>query len=398
MSYPQLNFLVTRSNEGGYVPTYGHIATSCDIYRTVALHTVENRPEAWCFTDTASAGALGRLIDGPILGKVDIENAESAIRAVLLHDFVDVLVPCTKTIHENGYIGYTRFDQHQRNDAAFAGMNVAPCRDLLAAFEMVRVKNGEIIESTYRESRLVGSAIESNEENYQKLISVCADFANAFPMQLGAAAYFAMKDFNAKIAGGSAGFIDSLYARIYKPWIEVVQSEPTLFLDVKLPPFVSIVLSRAPNRGRIPETLSELREELGEARQDLVRLNAMLDGTASQADIHSQVRRVNESFDAIVPEALLTDVERRWRRIASVFSFVRPVRQIYSVAVDPLSADPEKLAQVFQSTTNAVLKNERIVSRSVSAAKFAELLRVESVRGMLTSHFDEGELRRLQQG
>lgn len=397
MTHPLLRYIQSRPDEGGYIPTFGHIATALDVYRTVAIADVENRPEAWCFTDTASAGALGRLIDGPILGRSDIEQAESALRSILLHDFVDVIVPCAKAIGDKGFVGYLRFDKHQRKEAAFIGMNVVPCRDLLFTVELVGTKDGKIVSSTNVGSGLVGCSVDDQVDNYRKLVSSCSDVANAFPMQVGAASYFSLVQLNNKTMGGPASFIDSLYKRIYRPWTEVAQAEPSLFLDVKLPPFVSIVLSRATNREHIPDVLSALRDELSDVRKDLVRLNNMLDGSTTQAEIHALVRRVNESFDAIVPEALMTDTERRWRRLVSVFSLFKAARQIYSVAVDPLSADPDRFADCFQSTRAAVLKSQRIVSRSVSAEKFADLLRVDSVRDMITSHFRADELQRLRQ-
>ncbi|WP_227664630.1 hypothetical protein, partial [Marinobacter litoralis] len=112
----------------------------------------------------------------------------------------------------------------------------------------------------------------------------------------------------------------------------------------------------------------------------------------SQADIIAQTQRVNESFDAIVPESLLTPPKVRWRRIVSVFNFVRPVRQLYSIAADPLSADPDKFFELVQSAKNVVAKDSRIVSRSIPAAKMAELLKVGNIRESITTHFSEQEV------
>ncbi|PTB89107.1 hypothetical protein C9927_02550, partial [Pseudidiomarina aestuarii] len=82
----------------------------------------------------------------------------------------------------------------------------------------------------------------------------------------------------------------------------------------------------------------------------------------------------------------------RWRRIVSVFNFVRPVRQLYSIAADPLSADPDKFFELVQSARNVVAKDSRIVSRSIPAAKMAELLKVGNIRESITTHFSEQEV------
>jgi hypothetical protein len=84
---PQTNFIVTSPEEtrglgrgpSSYIPTFGHIASAFDIYRTVAIAEVNNTPESWAFTDLDSVAALGRIVDGPITSGQDIAKAESAI-------------------------------------------------------------------------------------------------------------------------------------------------------------------------------------------------------------------------------------------------------------------------------------------------------------------------------
>ena len=398
MSRHSISYYATRPDESGgpngmraYIPTFGHIATAIDSYRAVAIAEVKNRPESWCFTDTDAASALGRIVDGPITSRSDIEKGEAALRAILLHEVVDIVVPAVKAVHGNGFVG-SRFDEGIRNEAAFAAFNVAPCSDYLLATELVEVRNGEIITSTNPSSTLIGKALEDRANNYAQLLSSAAVIVNAMPMQVDAAAHYCVDEFSAQLKQGPAGFINELYQRIERPWSTVAQLEPSLFINVKLPPLIAIVLARAGHRKDIPEVLKELRDELAPIRKDLTRMNCLLDSTISQADLNAQVRRINESFDAIVPEALLTDAERRWRTITSVFKFVRPIRQLYSLAVDPMAADPDKLMEMFQNTRNAVLNNARIVSRSVTAAKFSELLRVDSARGIVTTHFSQNEV------
>lgn len=88
--HPNIKYLVTRPDESAsrsgvstYIPTLGHPASSIDIYRTVGIHSIENKPRSWCFTDLEAAAALGRVVDGPIKSGSDIDDAESALRAIL---------------------------------------------------------------------------------------------------------------------------------------------------------------------------------------------------------------------------------------------------------------------------------------------------------------------------
>ncbi|MGB5235877.1 MAG: hypothetical protein WBN85_11985 [Candidatus Macondimonas sp.] len=404
MQHPTLNLQVTRQDESvprgfgrTYIPTLGHPASTFDAYRTERIDSVFNKPESWCLTDTDAAAALGRIIDGPISSHTDIERAESALRAVLLHEYVEILVPCAKGEQANGYVSYIRLDQKQRNEAAFSAFQIAPCRDLLIATEYVSISNGEVTGSSNQASQLLGKPLELLSEHYRAILQNASELASAYPLEIGASTYYTGAELASPMKSGAAGFIDELYRRIYRPWVEIAQATPPLHIGAKLPPLIAIVLSRAASRERIPEVLRELREELSKVRADLNRMNALLDSTMSQADIQAHVRRVNESFDAIVPEALLTRTERRWRRLASVFRLIRPVHQLYSIAVDPLAVDHEKLKELFKDMHSAVAANSRIVSRSVSASAFSELLRVNSVRKTVLTHFTDAEVRLLSE-
>nr|WP_321464273.1 hypothetical protein [uncultured Desulfobulbus sp.] len=399
---PQTNFIVTRPEEtrglgGGpssYIPTLGHIASTFDIYRTVGIAEVINAPESWAFTDLDSVAALGRIVDGPITSGEDIARAESAIRSALLYEFSEVAVPCVKADHGNGIIGYLRFDNEFRNKASFEAFSCVPCRDHLLAVEFVNLKDGEIIQSSFSESDLIGTTISDSVKNLNYVTNRTSEVAATLPMQFGAATHYTGPIYSAVTDRSPSGFIDELYRRVYRPWMDVAQAGPHLRLELKLPPLLAIVLHRSNSRSDVPTVLKELREEMAPIRADLVRLNRMIDSCHEQSEIYAQTQRISESFDAVVAESLLTPAELRYRRIISIFNLIKPVRQIYSIAADPLAADSEKFLEAFRSSQEVIKKNSRIVSRSVAASKVSELLRVSSIRDMVTSHFtgDEQEL------
>lgn len=396
---PQTSFIVTRPDEtrglgngpSSCIPTFGHIASAYDIYRTVDICEVNNVPKSWAFTDLDSVAALGRIVDGPITSGEDIARTESALRAALLYEFSEVLVPCVKADYGNGFIGYLRFDEEFRNNASFEAFSCVPCRDHLLAVEYVHLQDGEIVSSSFNESRLLGKGASDSIHNLNYVTNQTSEIAAALPMQLGAATHYTGPVYSAITDRSPSDFIDQLYRRIYRPWMEVAQAGPQLRVELKLPPLLAIVLNRANFRSDVPTVLKELREELAPIREDLARLNQMIDSCLMQSEIHAQAQKISESFDAIVAESLLTPMELRHRRFISVFNLVKPVRQICSIAADPLSADHEKFIEAFQSTRETIKKNNRIVSRSVAASKFSELLRTGSVRDMVTSHFTSEE-------
>ena len=400
MKYPYITLagypdIIGKRDDFPHIPTWGHIASAFDLYRTVAIHSVKNKPNSWCFTDTETAGALGRIIDGPIKSFKDIEKAESALRAILLHDYIEILIPCVKTANGE-FTSYLRFDKEERNQAAIAAFNAAPCRDFLLATKCVNISKGQIVGSSNAKSPIVGLPTEGEAKIFKEISAQISETASTLPLSVEASTYYNNKNFISPLASGDACFIDSLYRRIYKPWMEIAQSGPSLFIETKLPPFLAIVLSRANNRTDLPDVITALREELEPIRCDLNRMNALLDGTMSQADLQKQVQNINESFDAIVAESLLTASERRSRRILSVFNSVKPVRQLYSITAYPLTFDLNKFKETFNSISEAVRKNSRIISRCNTATKFAELLRTDSVRETILTHFTEFEVNLLK--
>ncbi|MGR6751002.1 hypothetical protein [Aeromonas veronii] len=403
--HPNILYYVTRQDESisktgvsTYVPTLGHPASAIDIYRTVAIHSIENKPASWCFTDLEAASALGRIIDGPIISGSDIEFAESALRSLLLHEYTEILVPCVKVSYPDGHTQYLRLDNKIRNEASFTAFQVSNTFDRLLATEWVTVSNGKFVESSNTRSTLINTDIDLFSKQYPSMLKTIGELAHAFPNQLGAATCFTNQQLLDSMHGSAAGFIDEMYNRVRRPWFDFAQSVPSLYLDLKLPPLLAIVLSRAPWREKIPEVLNDLREELNQLRSELNRLNKMIDTCMPQAEIISQTQKVNESFDAIVPESLLTTAELRLRRVVSIFNFIRPIQQLYSIAADPLSAEPDKFFELVQSAKNVVAKDSIIVSRSIPAAKMAELLKVGNIRESILTHFTEQEVKLIARG
>lgn len=401
--HPKIRFYAPHDDESviqglgtPYIPTYGLIASNFDAYRAVGIHSVESKPESWSYIDTDAMGALGRFIDGHIVSKDDFTKVEHLLRALLLTDHVEVLVPCLKASHSGGMYGYLRLDKNERNSASFETMQAFNCKDVLFATEFVSVHNGVIEHSSSENSVVVGHTLENINSCYRQLLRETSDAALGFTVGVGASSCFGSPELSASTNYGFKGFAESMYARIEKPWLEIVQDVPSLDISLKIPPLISILLSRTNSRAEIPSMLIDLKDEFTVVRKELNRLNQKLDDTQPQAELRDLTKKVNESFDAIVAESMLTLPQRRYRKIASVFNFIKPVRQLYSLAVDPLSANIGELRALYQSTSEAVSKDSRIVSRNIAAEKVSELLRGESIRQSLTTHLSNRELELLR--
>lgn len=384
------------SEGNAYIPTIGNIATAHDAYRIAGVAEIRHAPKTWSFTDIESVAALGRIIDGPISTGYDIIKAESALRSILLYEFTDIIIPCAKidSLSPNGrrHLSYTRFDQSIRNQASFEAFRCTQCRDYLLTTEVIKVNNDLITESSFSGSKLINEPITSHRKHLNYLSRRAAEISTALPTQLGAFTHYSSPIFTAVSDVCHEGFINEIYQRIYHTWMNTAQLTPQLHVNLKLPPLLAIVLHRAMKRENIPEVLNTIREEMSPIRDDLYTMNLKIDSSEKQSEIYSFSKKMTESFNAIVPEALLTPQEIRSRRIMSVFNFIKPVPQLYSIIADPLSVDKNKLEETFSSIKSAVKKDRRIVSRNVSSTKFSELLRIGSVRDTILAHFNKSEI------
>lgn len=401
--YPKIKFYAPHDDESimagkgvTYIPTLGLPASGHDAYRILGIHSIEDKPESWSYIDTDAMGALGRFVDGNIISKQDFNHMECLLRALLLTDHVEVIVPCLKAYDSNGFFRYLRLDNKERNAASFETMHNFNCKDVLFATEFVSIHNGLIEHSSSENSVVIGRPIEAIESCYRDLIRETSEVASAFTVNVGASNCFGSPELQHPTSHSFQSFAENLYSRIEKPWVNIVQDVPSLDIKLKIPPLISILLSRANKRTDIPSLLIELREEFSVVRKDLNRLNNFIDSTQPQSEIKETTKKVNESFDAIVAESMLTPSQIRYRSITSVFNIITPARQLYSIAVDPLNANLTQYKDLYQSTSEAVRKDSRIVSRNIAAKKISELLKVDSIRQSIITHLSKAELELLK--
>jgi len=361
-----------------YIPTEGVIASAFDAYRTFEIAYVEDKPDSWSMLDVDSIAALGRLIDGPIADKEDLIRAEQALRAMLFHESAQVLVPSLKVDH-GGLIGYQRLDKGLRNRASYEALNVLDSRDFLFATEYLEVDKKIVTFSSNPRSGLLNSSIERFENGYELVLKSSSEVSVTLPNRIGATTYFSNPELTKHLASYESGFIKNLYDSIERPWFEIAQANPPIDVDVKLPPLMSIVLSRASYRDEIIEVIKALREELSASRKELVRFNSLIDEGLSQRDYMAQVNKIQDSFNAVVAESLLTDAEVRKRKILGVWNLIKPVANAYVTSNFTLFNTLDEFMTVYNSVENRVKKSSRIVSRNVPASTMSEMLKVDNV-------------------
>src|SRR5688572_21767281 len=104
MMEDKTTYLVTRLDEmpgigqgaGSYIPTFGAATTAVDQYRTVAVHQTNLPEQGAAFTDVTAAAALAKIAEGGLSTQKELEAAETALQALLLHEKVHVLTHAPK--------------------------------------------------------------------------------------------------------------------------------------------------------------------------------------------------------------------------------------------------------------------------------------------------------------
>jgi hypothetical protein len=362
------------------------------LYRIAALHDTDVSAFNICFTDVPTCAALGRVIEGPIQDFADIEAAETALNAILFHTNVEILIPTIKLERhlQPGILlrTYARPDRGQRSEAAFKVFSVPAARDWLCASDYVAVDGGRVVFSQRQDNSLLGLSVEEAARHAKQSSVMATDVFPSLAFDLKVPGYFSDSSLINRYKAPQ-NFAHELYDRIKLPWDQYVSSVPGVELSIQLPPLLAVVLTRAKKRGDIPDVVRALHDELGPVRYELIEFDHMVRSSSEQVALENKTKRIQESFAAIVPESRL-DTGRN--TIARMWSLVRPLRQTYNIAINPISIDAEKLQELVESCQSAVMQDASLADRTTSARTFTKLVRTESMLSLLKRHFTTPEL------
>ena len=236
-----------------------------------------------------------------------------------------------------------------------------------------------VTSSSNPRSGLINRSIESFGNGYELVLKSSSEVSITLPNRIGATTYFSNSELTKHFSNYESGFIKRLYDSIEKPWFEIAQASPLIEVDIKLPPLISIVLSRASYRDEIPNVIRSLREELTASRKELTRFNSLIGEDLNQRDYMAQVNRIQDSFNAIVAESQLTDAEIMKRKILGVWSLIRPVANVYVASNFTMFNTLDEFMTVYRSMEDRVKKSSHIVSRNVPASTMSEMLKVDNI-------------------
>ncbi len=395
------SYIVTRLDEtrgdgqgpSSYIPTFGAATKAIDQYRTVGIHETNLGSLSVALTDIPSVAAIAKIAEGGIVNYREIEAAEVALQALLLHDYVHVVIPAPKVEFDNGLITYVRLDEGMRTDFGFDLFNLADSYDWIIAPEYVRELDGQIIESTLPVSPLVGKTLTELRDQFQPTTywnTAISDAINATIQEHGVPLY--LSDEGLTKARRGDGFSKRFYHRMRISWKQAVGDLPPIICTFALPPLLAIVLDRLNNREDLKSVIADLREETKAARAELLHFNDLVTSSRSQPEIEAQIKRIDQSFDAIIPESRLSGAQRFQRQVGVIHRLVRPLVKFMAAFATNTGVPYDDIVRYAGGVEKLVLETSSVVDRTVTAKTFAGLVKTESIQSLVQHHFWPSEI------
>jgi len=372
------------------IPSIGAATKALDQYRILGIETTNLADLGVAFTDVRAVASLSKIAEGGIQSSGELEAAETALQAILLHDVVHVLTFAPKVDLGNGVITYLRRDHGLRTKFGFDLLGLAGSKDWIIAPEFLTAQDGTIVGSTLPGSRLLHRPVESLMSGEIPWNAAAVDAINVAIESHGIPAYLTEPEMVRSRRGD--GFAKRFYTRLREPWDKAVADVPPIVCSFSLPPLLAIVLDRLNNREDLRNTIAGLREELSPVRRELHLFDAIPIQSTSASEMESRVRHITQSFDAIFPESRLSVGQRRRRLILALQRIVRPLVSFSAGFFMSTGPSFEDTLQAVNGIESAVLQSNALVNRTVTAQTFTNIVNTEPVQNLVKFHFDGSEV------
>jgi len=394
-------YIVSRPEEtrgfgtgpSSYIPAFGAATTAIDQYRVLGIAESNLDSLSVAITDIASVTALTKIAEGGIADHRDLEAAETALQALLLHDSVHVITAAPKIEYESGMVSYLRQDQGKRSQLGFDLFSLASSRDWIIAPEYIQENQGMIIQSSLKGSILTGKSlaeIRDDDGRFEYRSDTITDSINATIQEHGVPLY--LSDENVINTRRGDGFSKRFYHRMRISWNKSVGDMPPLVCSFSLPPLLAIVLDRLNNREDLLSVVAELREQTRSARIELLQLNELITSSQAQAEIEAQLSAIDRSFDAIVPESRLSKAQRMRRRFSVVQKVTHPILKFMAAMAWSMGLSHADILRAANNIESLVFEGREIIDRTVTARTFAGLVNTESIQSLVKHHFSRVEI------
>ena len=381
----------TGSPASSDIPTLFAATKAFDQYRTVGICETNLNELNVAFTDVGAVSAICKIAEGGIADYREIEAAETALQALLLHEVVHVIIPAPKVEFDSGRITYVRLDAGLRTNFGFDLFGLAQSRDWLIAPEFARIEGDQFVSTSLADSPILGQRLLAlSERRVPYWNNAIVDAVNAAIQDHGIPAYLTDPALSRGRRG--YGFPKRFYHRMRISWDKAVGDMPPIVCTFTLPPLLAVVLDRLNNRADLRIVVAELREELKEVRAELLRLNNTLTLSTSQSEVEGMVRHIEESFSAIVPKSRLSDAQRMRRSLGIVHYLTRPILKFMAAFAKGTGVSMSDLTGFVYNDLEKVFESRAIVDRTITATTFSGLLRTEAIQSLVKHHLSTTEI------
>lgn len=283
---------------------------------------VAGRPVEWplglqhALIDRASLSALDRLVTGEVRSWEDLESAELAIRALVLHDRVDCVLPAVLVTHRSGMDGGLTTVNYAAPSEPVAVMDVV--RDLglhnrPVFAEWLSVRNGALLDAqsfwTGKEDILLStneSARQLAFAEYSLSGRMAAPYLATGAM-IGAPTYFGdvqMRSLEtAGVGNGALSGARRFFDHIDNAFAEEALKYSYVGLDLRLPLFIEILFGKARTRTELPATMLELRSDFAKARHKLWSLFESVQDERDSGRLTVSAERIRRAAESVIPAA-----------------------------------------------------------------------------------------------
>ena len=149
------------------------------------------------------------------------------------------------------------------------------------------------------------------------------------PLEFGVPAYLTNPLLESSF--DKAGYFYNLYKALNSDWNSSEFIPPTIESSIRLPPLLSIVLSRASSRDAIPEAIIEIRGETAQVRNEILGFNAMISGAYNQVELENECKRITQSFESIFKSSRYEDPNVIFPLLKLYKAFTKPIDELIKI-------------------------------------------------------------------
>lgn len=287
-----------------------------------AVTHVAGRPVEWplglrhALIDAAALTALNRLVTGPVTSWDTVESAELALRAFILHERADCLLPGVLVTYRHGTtqsLHTVRYAFPEEPDALTPVIREVGLHNRPVFTEWLSVRDQRILD---RNSFWSGREEQFFSSDKSVVWEAFAEYATtdrfqpalvATPTAIGAPSYFGVGPARRleaeRLKESSLDPGSRFYENIDEAWRDRLRVYQHAGLDIRIGPLVSTVLSRASQRSEIPEVVLELRQKFSRAGHKLWTMLEELQRETDPKRLLQTCEKVERASRAIIPAA-----------------------------------------------------------------------------------------------